>query len=109
MERAVALVSDIDREWQVNKILYADDTALVADKESTLQRLVTEFGKVCEKINLSVNVTKSKVMRLTRSENANNLNMTVNGVRIEEVECFMYLGVNIDKDGAMKSKMKHRV
>jgi hypothetical protein len=34
-------------EWQLNQILYADDTTLLADKESKLQSLVTEFGKVC--------------------------------------------------------------
>jgi hypothetical protein len=34
---------------------------------------------------LSVNVAKSKVMRVTRRVNADNLNSTVNGVRIEEV------------------------
>ena len=71
--------------------------------------LVTEFGKVCERRKLSVNVAKSKVMRITRRENADNLNITVNGVRMEEVECFWYLGVDIDKDGGIKSEIKHRL
>jgi hypothetical protein len=56
-----------------------------------------------------VNVAKSKVMRVTRRENADNLNITVNGVGMEEVECFRYFGVDIDRDGFMKSEMKHRV
>jgi hypothetical protein len=63
-----------------------DDTALVADKESKLQSLVTEFGKVCRRRNLSVNVARSKVMRVTRRETADNLNITVNGVTMKEVE-----------------------
>jgi hypothetical protein len=33
-----------------------------------------------------VNVANSKVMRVTRRENADNLNITVNGVRMEEGE-----------------------
>jgi hypothetical protein len=33
----------------------------------------------------------------------------VNGVKLEEVDCFMYLDVDIDRDGGMKSEMKHRV
>jgi hypothetical protein len=37
------------------------------------------------------------------------LNITVNGVRMEDVECFRYLGVDIDRDGGMKNEMKHRV
>jgi hypothetical protein len=28
---------------------------------------------------------------------------------MEEVECFRYLGVDIDRDGGIKSDMKHRV
>jgi hypothetical protein len=46
MEKGVALVSGNGREWQLNQILYADDTALLAYKESKLQSLVTEFGTV---------------------------------------------------------------
>jgi hypothetical protein len=56
MEKGVALLSDNDREWRFNQILYADDTALLADKESKLQCLVTEFGKLCERRKLSVHV-----------------------------------------------------
>jgi hypothetical protein len=109
MEIRVALVSDKDREWRLNQVLYLDDTAIVADKKSKLQSLVTEFGKLCERRKLSVHVAKSKVMRVMRRENADNLNITVNRVRLEEVECFRYLGVDIDRDGGMKSEMKQRV
>jgi hypothetical protein len=48
-------------------------------------------------------------MRVTRRENADNLNITVNGIRMKEVECSGYLGVYIDKGGGMKSEMKHGV
>ena len=38
-----------------------DDTALVADSEDKLQKLV-EFGRVCERRKVKVNVNSSKVM-----------------------------------------------
>ena len=41
-------------------------TALVADSEDKLCRLVSEFGRVCERRKLRVNVGKSKVMRCSR-------------------------------------------
>ena len=41
---------------------------MVADSERKLCQLVTEFGRVCERRKLRVNVGKSKVMRCTRSE-----------------------------------------
>jgi hypothetical protein len=63
MARGAALLSNSGGEWQVNQ--YAYDTALIADKECKLQKLVSEFGRVCERRKLSVNVAKSKVMMLT--------------------------------------------
>ena len=45
--------------FEVNQVLFADDTALVADSEEKLCRMVSEFGRVCEKRKLRVNVGKS--------------------------------------------------
>ena len=53
-------------EWEVSQLLFADDTALVASTEERLQRLVDEFGVVCERRKLKVNVGKSKVMVCSR-------------------------------------------
>ena len=49
-------------EWEVSQLLFVDDTALVASAEERLQRVVDEFGVVCERRKLRVNVGKSKVM-----------------------------------------------
>ena len=49
--------------FEINHLLFADDTALVADSEEKLCRLVSEFGGVCERRKLRVNVGKSKVIK----------------------------------------------
>ena len=49
--------------FAINQLLFTDDTALVADSEEKLCRLVSEFGRVCERRKLRLNVGKSKVMR----------------------------------------------
>ena len=51
--------------FQIQKLLFA---ALVADPEK-LCMLVSEFGRVCERITLQVNVGKSKVIRCSRYGN----------------------------------------
>ena len=66
--RGLKLVDGNDNEWELNKLLFADDTVVVADSERQLCQLVTEFGKVCERRKLRVNVGKSKIMRRTRNE-----------------------------------------
>ena len=48
---------------EMNQLLFADETALVADSEKKLCRLVSKFGRVCKRRELRVNVGKSKVMR----------------------------------------------
>ena len=44
------------------QVLFADDTALEVDSEDKMQKLVEEFGRVCERRKLKVNVKKSKVI-----------------------------------------------
>ena len=39
--------------FEINQLLFADDTALVADSEEKLCRLMSEFGRVCERRKLS--------------------------------------------------------
>ena len=78
--------------FEINKLLFADDTALVADSEDKLCRLVSEFGRVCERRKLRVNVGKSKVMRYSRHGNGDRMHVILNGEPLEEVDCFKYLG-----------------
>ena len=40
------LLSANSGRFEINQLLYADDTALVADSEEQLCRLVSEFGRV---------------------------------------------------------------
>ena len=50
--RGLKLVDGNDNGWELNQLLFADDTAVVADSEQKLCQLVTEFGRVCERRKL---------------------------------------------------------
>ena len=67
--KVLALLSANGGRFRINRLLFADDTALVADSEEKLCRLVSEFGRVCERRKMRVNVCKSKVMRCSRYGN----------------------------------------
>ena len=56
--RGLKLVEWKDNGWELNQLLFADDTLVVADSERKLCQLVTEFGRVCERRKLRVNVGK---------------------------------------------------
>ena len=70
--KGLELLSANGGRFDINQLLFADDTALVADSEEKLCRLVNEFGRVCERRKMRVNVGKSKVMRCSRYGNGSN-------------------------------------
>ena len=107
--RGLKLVDGNENEWELNQLLFADDTVVVADSERKLCQLVTEFGRVCERRKLRVNVDKSKVMRCTRSEDGARLNVMLNGEALEEVDQFKYLGSVIAANGGVEADVCHRV
>ena len=57
------LLSANGGRFEINQVLFGDDTALVADSEDKLRTLVSEFGRVCERRKLRVNVGNSKDMK----------------------------------------------
>ena len=68
--KGLELLTMNDGRFEINQLfLFGADTALVADSEQKLCRLVTEFGIVCERRKLRVNIGKSKVLRCSRYVN----------------------------------------
>ena len=80
---------------EIDQLLFEDDAALLADSEEKLCKLVSEFGRVCERRKLRVNVGKSKVTRYSRYGNGDRMHMIQNGEPLEEVDCFKYLGSQV--------------
>ena len=64
-----------------------------------MYRLVSEFGRVCERRKLRVNVGKSKVSRCSRYGNRGPLHVRLNGEPLEEVYCFKCQGSQVAADG----------
>ena len=95
--------------FEINQLLFADDTALEADSEDEFCRLVSEFGRVCERRKLRVNVGKSKVMRCSRYGNGDRMHVILNGESLEEVDCFKYLGSQVAADGGCERDVEHRM
>ena len=86
LRKGLQLLSSNGFRFEINQLLIADDTALVADSEEKSCRLVSEFGRVCERRKLRVNVGKSKVMRCSRYGNGDRMHVILNGKPLEEVD-----------------------
>ena len=96
--KGLELLNANGSRFEINQLLFADETALVADSEAKLCRLVSEFGRICE-IKLRVNVGKSKVIWCSRYCNGGRMHVILNGEPLEEVDYFKYLGSQVAADG----------
>ena len=70
---------------------------------------MSEFGRVCERRKLRVNVGKSKVMRCFRYGNREGMHVILNGEPLEEVDCFKYLGSQVAADGGFERDVVQRM
>ena len=107
--KGVRMRVDGESDWMLSQLLFADDTALVADSAEQLQCLVREFGRVCERRMLRVNVDKSKVMCVGVNVDPSLFNIMLNGERMEMVNSFKYLGSCFSSDGGVKEDVSMRV
>ena len=80
----------------------------MADSEEKLCRLVCEFGRVCERRKLRVNVGNSKVMMCSNYGNGGRMYVILNCERLEEVDCFKYLGSQVAADGGCERDVVQR-
>ena len=105
--KGLELLSANGGRFEINLLLFADDTALVADSEEKLGRLLSEFGRVCERRKLRVNVGKSKVMRCSRYGNGDRMHVLLNGEPLEEVDYFKHVGSQVAEDGGCERDVVH--
>ena len=94
----------------LNRILYADDTALISDCPVKLQKLVDELCSLEKVFKLEINVKKTKCMKVSfPGADSTPLNIFVKGQKIEEVFKFKYLGINLVPDCSDMSELKIRI
>ena len=96
--KGLGLLSANGGRFEIDQLLFADDTALVTDSKEKLCRLESEYGRVCERRKLRVNVGKRKVMWCSRYGNGGRMHEILNGEPLEEVDCFKYLGSQVAAD-----------
>ena len=70
-------------------------------------RCLSEFGRVCERRKLRMNVGKSQVMRCSRCGNLDRMHVILNSEPLEEVDCFMYLGSQVAADAGCERDVVH--
>ena len=88
----------------INKLRYADDTTLMAESEEELKGLLMKVQEESEKVDLKLNIQKTKIMAsgpITSWE--------IDGETVETVSEFIFLGFKITADGDCRHEIKRRL
>ena len=78
--------------------MYADDLVLCGESEEDLRAMVERFVEECKRRGLKFNAGKSKVMVLGGEEGLE-CDVCLDGIRLEHVSEFKYLGYVLDELG----------
>ena len=96
------------REWRLPVLLYADDFVLCGESEEDLRVMVGWFAKVCKRRGLKVNAGKSKVIILN-GEKGLDCEVHVDGIHLEYISEFKYLGCVLDKSATDGAECKRKM
>src|SRR5688572_11833559 len=97
--------------FNITDLRYADDAMLVADKRKKLQKMIDKLNDNCKEYGMDINVKKTKVMVLggDRVGNGSQVCLTLDGVPLEQVTPFKYLGSWISEDARCEEDIRARV
>ena len=93
----------------INNLRYADDTVLLAENEKDLQELRTIIQNKSAEFGLNMNVKKTKVMVISSKDMVLTAQISLDGVILEQVKQFTYLGHLITDDGYCDAEIRRRI
>jgi hypothetical protein len=93
----------------VNNLRYADDTTLIADSNSKLQKLLNAVVQESEKLGLKINEKKTFCMVVTNKKIVPACRLQIKGKPVQQIEQFTFLGSLITSNGKSEQEIKRRV
>ena len=88
----------------INNLGYADDTTLMAENEEELKSLLMKVKEKSEKVDLKLNIQKTKIMA-----SGPITSWQIDGETMETVTDFIFSGSKITADGNCSHEIKRRL
>lgn len=92
----------------INNLRYADDTVILAGTHEDLQTLINRMVTVSEEYGLSLNISKTKYMLITKTTQ-DNRKIYVKNQPIERVRQYKYLGTIINENNDSSQEIRVRI
>ena len=86
-------------------LIWADDIITLSETEEGLNKMLNSLAKYCEENELVVNIDKTKCMICNKSGKLIRRNFYFNGIKIETVRSFKYLGLVLTPSGEIRSAL----
>jgi hypothetical protein len=93
----------------ISNLRYADDTALMESSRDGIDSLTNAVNDAGKKLNLSLNVKKTKLLSAGRTPTSHSANIKIDGQTVEEVDRFKYLGSVKTQNASCTSDIKIRI
>ena len=88
----------------INNLRYADDTTLMAESKEVLKSLLMKVKQESEKVGLSLNIQKTKIMASSLITS-----WQIDGETMEKVADFIFLASKITADGDCSHGIKRHL
>ena len=88
----------------INNLIYADDTTLMAESEGDLKSLLMKVKEESEKVGLKLNIHKTKIMA-----SGPITSWQIDGEKVETVRNFIFGGSKITADGDCSHEIKRHL
>lgn len=89
---------------KLNHLRFADDIVLFEEQPGILEKMIQDLNKESEKVGLSMNVNKTKLLT-----NSNKYEIKINNQPVEYVEEYIYLGQIISHTDTTTKEIKRRI
>ena len=94
----------------IQKLLFADDSALVTHSFQAMQNLLKAFAEAFKRFGLTFNIKKTEVLNQdTYNTKLNPRKVLLNGNPLVEVDKFSYLGSTISSNGNIDAEISNRI
>ena len=93
-------------EALIKDLLYADDAAIVAHDNDTLQHMMNNLSEACKLFSLTISVKKTETLSQGTEMPAN---ITLNGEALKNVDKFTYLGSTISASLNLDEELNSRI
>jgi hypothetical protein len=86
---------------RLNDLRFADDIDIMDEDMAALQEVTGRLERTVKRYGMEISTEKSKVMMAGKPKDTENqvVNVMVDGVRLEQVRSFTYLGSRIEDNG----------